>query len=206
LVWALSIVFASLLALVAVATTARVGTEVGAAAYASDSGAAGPLAPFVDTLLRAQPTGTGPAANAVPPVSPELRGEVTRIFTTAVAARELKDADRAYLGQVVSRRSALAPADAEKRVTEVYADVLRAADNARRAAVLAALVTATALLIGLAAAWYAAQRGGHHRDQQIPARLGLGRPWSSLKPAEGGRETPPRSFRPRQPDPKLGAD
>jgi hypothetical protein len=29
-------------------------------------------------------------------------------------------------------------------------------------------------MIGLAAAWYAAQRGGHHRDGNIPARFTWG--------------------------------
>ena len=33
------------------------------------------------------------------------------------------------------------------------------------------LATATALLVGLLAAWFAAQSGGRHRDDNIPARL-----------------------------------
>ena len=65
----------------------------------------------------------------------------------------------------------MSTSDAENRVDQTFAETRQAADTARRATVVAALVTATGLMIGLAAAWYAAQRGGHHRDQNIPARF-----------------------------------
>ena len=45
------------------------------------------------------------------------------------------------------------------------------AEKARRTAMLAGFVTAASLLLSLAAAWWAAIRGGHHRDHSIPARL-----------------------------------
>ena len=67
----------------------------------------------------------------------------------------------------------MTPPDAEKRVNEVYAEARRAIDQARNAAVLVGLVTTTALMFGMVATWYAAQRGGHHRDHNIPAKLGL---------------------------------
>ncbi|MBC7831856.1 MAG: hypothetical protein H7Y62_07540, partial [Hyphomicrobium sp.] len=61
--------------------------------------------------------------------------------------------------------------DAEKRVDQAYKDAVAAVDNARKAAVLTALATVTALLVGLLAAWFAAQNGGRHRDENIPARF-----------------------------------
>ena len=68
--------------------------------------------------------------------------------------------------------------EAEKRVTEAFAEANRAvkeaADKARRAAVLTGFVTAASLVVSLGAAWWAALRGGHHRDNQIPARFPVG--------------------------------
>ena len=65
--------------------------------------------------------------------------------------------------------------EAEKRVGDAYAEASRAAkeaaDKARRAAILTGFVTAAGLLVALGAAWWAAMRGGHHRDNSIPARF-----------------------------------
>ena len=76
---------------------------------------------------------------------------------------------------VISQRTGLPQAEAEKRVTDTYAEANRAvrdaANKARRVAVLGGLITGVSLLISLAAAWWAAQRGGHHRDNSIPATL-----------------------------------
>jgi hypothetical protein len=49
-----------------------------------------------------------------------------------------------------------------------------AADKARRATVLTGFVTAASLVVSLGAAWWSALRGGHHRDNQIPARFAVG--------------------------------
>ena len=61
--------------------------------------------------------------------------------------------------------------EAEKRVDQAYTDAVSSLETARKATVLAGLVTATALLVGLLAAWFAAQNGGRHRDENLPARL-----------------------------------
>jgi arylsulfatase A-like enzyme len=49
-----------------------------------------------------------------------------------------------------------------------------AADKARRAGVLTGFVTAASLILSLGAAWWAGLRGGHHRDNSIPARFVFG--------------------------------
>jgi hypothetical protein len=102
---------------------------------------------------------------------PDNRDELTRVFVASTADGSLDTADRDYVAQMVASRTGLPPDQAQKRVEEVYADALETVETARKAAVAAGLATATALLLGLAAAWYAAQRGGHHRDQNIPARF-----------------------------------
>ena len=77
----------------------------------------------------------------------------------------------------MAQRSGLPQPEAEKRVTEAFAEANRAtkeaADKARRAAILTGFVTAASLVISFGAAWWAALRGGHHRDNQIPARFAM---------------------------------
>jgi len=90
------------------------------------------------------------------------------------------DSDRSYLATLVAQRTGLPQAEAERRVNETISEATRAtreaADKARRAAVLGGLVTAISLLVSLAAAWWAAQKGGNHRDNRLPARFTFGPP------------------------------
>jgi hypothetical protein len=79
---------------------------------------------------------------------------------------------------MVAERTGLPQTEAEKRVDQAYAAAKEALETARKTTVLSALGTVTALLVGLLAAWYAAQRGGHHRDNNISARLA----WSRRPP------------------------
>jgi hypothetical protein len=168
LVWSLSILLGATVAAIAATPATLVGADVGrSVVYASRSGSA--LVPTVDDLLRG---GAGANAAAAQTTSTDMRDDVTRLLAAAVAGGQLSDVNRNYLTQLVSQRTGLASAEAEKRVAEAYATAARAIDDARRAAVLVGLVTATALLIGLAASWYAAQRGGHQRDHNIPAKFG----------------------------------
>ena len=60
-------------------------------------------------------------------------------------------------------------------MTQVFNEAVRitkdAADKARKTAVATGFLTAASLLLSLAAAWWGAQRGGHHRDTGRAARL-----------------------------------
>lgn len=165
LVWSTAVVIGGLLAYLAAGTAAQVSGEVGKAVLA-DRGAL--VASSVDALMRPAP---GAAPNPGATGIADNREELTRILVSATADGSLDAADRDYLAQVVANRTGLAPDVAQKRVEDAYGSALEAIDTARKAAVAAGLATATALLLGLAAAWYAAQRGGHHRDQNIPARF-----------------------------------
>jgi hypothetical protein len=169
LVWSVGILLAGTLAATASSSTTMVGPQVGkASVYSSDRSSV--LASTVDVMLR---------NNQVAPASPwqpansDLRDEITRTLVTSIGAGQLTAAERTYLAQVVAQRTGAAAAEADKRVDIAYAEANRAVDQARRAVVLVGLVTTTALLFGLAATWYAAQRGGHHRDHNIPARFGF---------------------------------
>jgi hypothetical protein len=79
------------------------------------------------------------------------------------------------LAQLVAQRTGLPPQEAEARVAQVANEAARIAkdttDRARKTAATAGFVTAASLLLSLAAAWWGAQRGGHHRDTSRPARF-----------------------------------
>lgn len=166
LVWATSILIGGALAFLAATSAAHVGGEIGRTAM-SDRGAL--VASSVDMLLRPSPVAAGAPASAE--ISQDAREEIARVLITSTSDGSLDAADKEYLAQVVASRTGVAPEVAQKRVDDAYAKALQAVDTARKAAVAAGLATATALLMGLAAAWYASQRGGHHRDQNIPARF-----------------------------------
>jgi hypothetical protein len=182
LVWSLSIVAGGLLAFLAAGTAAQTGAQVAASA---DRAAV--VAPAVDTVFGAsvgqttravtdQPAGARPAPAARPAVvDTDARAAVSRTLVAAAADGQLSPARKQTLAQIVAERTGLSQEEAAKRVDQAYAEAQKALETARKAAVLAGLGTVTALLVGLLAAWYAAQRGGHHRDHNIPARLVLSR-------------------------------
>ena len=184
LVWSLSVVAGGVLAFLAASTAAQTSAQVAASAM-GDRGAV--VAPAVDTLFGASvaqaapaPTGEPEATRAAPAgraavVDADARSTVSRTLVAAAAAGQLSPARKQTLAQIVAERTGLSQAEAEKRVDQAYADAKNAIEKARQAAVLAGLGAVTALLVGLIAAWYAAQRGGHHRDNNIPARVVMSR-------------------------------
>jgi hypothetical protein len=172
LVWALSIVGGSLLVFLAAGAVAQTSAQVSTSVF-SDRGSV--LAPTVDELLGgavapvAGNTAQGTAVNV------ESRAVVERTLTAAATQGALNPTQRQTIAQVVAARTGMSQADAEKRVDQAFARAQEAVEHARKAAVLAGLCTVTSLLVGLLAAWYAAQRGGHHRDNNVPARFTLSR-------------------------------
>lgn len=102
---------------------------------------------------------------------PEARAEAGRIIMTGVGRRDIGAEDRAYLVRLVAARTGLAPADAERRVSEVVAQARRAARRARASSVVIGFMTAASLAVGAAAAWFAAGIGGRHRDRAISPPL-----------------------------------
>lgn len=177
LVWAVGVaITASLLTSAAaslVSGTAQLGASVlssaaGGAAAAATSQASGPTANpsayFTDLLFRSE----RPSADAN---DASVRAEVGRIIAAGLSKGELAPADRAYLGTLVSARTGLAQAEAEKRVNDVLAQMKaaetaarEAADTARKAAAHLSLWTFVSLLIGAFCASYAATIGGRQRD------------------------------------------
>jgi hypothetical protein len=133
--------------------------------------------PAGDTAASASPS-PGTPAGAAPGDLPSrandaaVRAELGRIFTVGFRNGELAPADRAYVVQIVSARTGLSQADADKRVDDVVSRAKAAADEARAAADTARRATAyfslwmfISLLIGAFCASYAATVGGRLRDR-----------------------------------------
>jgi hypothetical protein len=160
--WALAVIITGLVAATSAATIASKAVPSGTS---TTSAAGEPLVAYeLDTLFRGD---RRPAEGEMT----YLRAEAARILLTAAGRQGVTADDRAYLTQLVSRRTGLAPAEAEGRVNNVITAAATAVKKARRSGVILGFSTAVALLAGAAAAWYAAYNGGRHRDNAAPSNI-----------------------------------
>jgi hypothetical protein len=97
----------------------------------------------------------------------QTRAEAGRILERGLGRKELPKDDHDHLVQLVSARTGLPAADADRRVAQVLSESRDAAAKARQSAVIIAFTLAAALAAGAAAAWGAAVIGGRHRDENI---------------------------------------
>jgi hypothetical protein len=190
LVWAVGVVIGAALFLSTAGSVAKTGAEAaGGAATAASTSASDPMDAVLDSMLRpttiaqagtppaATPSATQtPAARARTAASPadETRAEMSRLLSSAVATGSLSGESRAYLVQIVAQRAGIPQQEAERRVDQAFNEAREAADKARRVGILTGFVTAASLLLSLGAAWWAAMRGGNHRDHSIPAKFAFG--------------------------------
>lgn len=139
-----------------------------ATAAPADATAAATTAPAAPPEATAPTASTAPATAMSSTASAEqaadARTESGRILTRALAS-DLSPEDRTYVASLVSERSGLSQADAEKRVDEVVTAAKQEADDARKAAGTFAFLTALSLLIGAFVASVAGAIGGLHRDE-----------------------------------------
>jgi hypothetical protein len=173
LVWAVGIVIGAALLMASAGAVARSGAELtGKTTVAAAASTTNPMDLILDTMLR-------PAAAASPraPGQPmdDPRPQMSRMLSSAVASGSLAEPNRTYLAQLVAQRAGIPQEEAAKRVGEALTAAREAADKVRRAAILTGLVTAISLLVSFAAAWWAAIKGGEHRDNAVPARFAFGR-------------------------------
>jgi hypothetical protein len=169
LVWALAVVLAGLLTW----ATSSVVSAVSAVNTTTQRPAAGEpsfLAYELDRLFRSE--------RRPDTVDPEARAEAGRIIMTGLGRREIATDDRNYLVRLVSARAGLNAADADHRVSQTVAEARQASRQARASAIIIGFMTAASLAAGAAAAWFAAELGGKHRDQAISPPLRFG--WRPL--------------------------
>ena len=141
-----------------------------AGAAAAQSGVIDPMSYVIDTLFRSD----RPDPNASPQ---EVRTEATRIIASGLRDGDVPAGDKTYLAQLVSARTGISQADAEKRVNDVIAKAKdveakarHAADTARKTAAAIAYFTAFSMLIGSFIAAVAATIAGHRRDERLALR------------------------------------
>lgn len=148
---------ASVLGAVLLASPASsiIGAAVGGATQAVAASAdSGPVAGYVDTLLRPDnPSATGQ--------QPDVRPEMVRLLTSDFrAGNDVNPTDRTYIAKVVAARTGLSQPDAEKRVNDVMTQAKADLDSARKTAIWLTL----SLFIGAFSATLAAMEGGGLRD------------------------------------------
>lgn len=165
LVWALAVVLAGLLTW-ATASAVSAVTANNTTAQRPAAGEPSFLAYELDRLFRSE--------RRPDTVDPDARAEAGRIIMTGLGRREIASDDRAYLVRLVSARTGLSAADADRRVGQTVAEAHQASRQARASAIIIGFMTAASLAVGAAAAWFAAEMGGKHRDQSIspPMRFG----------------------------------
>lgn len=169
LVWATGALLVTLIAtssLFGAARTAASGiASAGSGAASLIAQNADPLAMSLDSIMR--------ASGQERPTAEE-RDEASRIFVNALANGRIEQGDRDYLASRLAARANISKEEAQKRIDDTYAKLVQAketakqaAERARKLAVLSAFLTAAALLVGAAAAAWAAGLGGEHRDENL---------------------------------------
>lgn len=119
-----------------------------------------PNAYFVDSLFRAD-------ANKPDTTIVANSAEAGTIFAHALAEGEMSAADKSYLDQLVSAKTGLPQAEADKRVSDVFSNAQQSIEAARKATAHALLWIFLALLIGAFCASFSATIGGRQRDNVV---------------------------------------
>lgn len=154
------------------ATETPAATTPAAPATGTDTTAttSAPAAPAATPAPAAAPAPS--ATTETPADTTAIRGEAGRIFAQSAISGELAADDRTYLVQAVSANTGMSQADAEARVDQVVtaidnakAQAAEVAEEARKMTVLGAFITAASLLVSAVGAYWAAQKGGNHRDK-----------------------------------------
>lgn len=169
LVWATG---ALLITIVATSSLFGAAKTAASGVASAGTGAASLISQNVDPLSMALDNSM--RASGQQPVTTEERNEASRIFVNALSNGKIEPADRDYLAGRLAARASIAQQDAQKRIDDAYARLAQAketakqaAERARKIAVLSAFLTAAALLVGAAAAAWAAGLGGEHRDENL---------------------------------------
>jgi hypothetical protein len=201
-VWALGVVVGAALALSGVSGIVKAisGATTAVTAAGAAGAAANPQTPAalqqismqptdyaVDRLLAPGPGAAAPAAagGAATGSRADLAAPIARAFAANINNPQLDARDRTWLASLVSQRTGLSQADAEKRVDEAFTELKAAeqkardaADKARKATLIAGFLAAATMAIGAAAACAGASLGARHRDERtLVALFGSQRFW-----------------------------
>ena len=172
-VWSLAVIIGAGLTL---ASTATISQSSKSSAVSPESTTANPSEPEPG-FLRFELDRLFWSDNRQQTTDNQTRAEAGRILERGLGRKELAKDDHDHLVQLVSARTGLPAADADRRVAQVLSESRDATAKARRSAVIIAFTLAAALAAGAAAAWGAALIGGRHRDENFapPMRFSWGR-------------------------------
>ena len=112
---------------------------------------------LIDTMFRSTSTMTDLNATS-------MRAEANRIFANALKNGSMSQADSTYLARLISARTGLNEADAQRRVADAFAQAQEAAETTRKAIAHLSLWLFVALLSGAFCASFAGTIGGRQRD------------------------------------------
>jgi hypothetical protein len=163
-VWAVATVLAA--ATLGAATTHILGGLAGSTVTAAAAAApvTNPTDIYVDSLLRTDPASSTPG---VGDNGQATRGEMGRLLLPILQkGSAISPTDQTYVAKVVSARTGLPQAEAEKRVSDVITQIKKAADDARKAARSLALWFVASMLAGAVASMLGATEGGLLRDSR----------------------------------------
>jgi hypothetical protein len=163
------------------ATTAAAAVPAATAIAGRSDGSSAGMGYFVDSLFRKDTSSASSGASASAPMatnsedSGRSSAELARIFANGMQSGSLAPDDAKYAGQVISQRTGMPQADAERRATDTFARMQAkskdaetaardAADRARKASSYAALWLFVSLLVGAFVASLSATYGGRRRD------------------------------------------
>lgn len=152
--WAVGAVLSSLIA-------AWIAMAGGSAAVKAAGGADAQY--YAERLMRPQTAVAQPGAAAI--MNEAGRTQAAALLTRMMSVSN--DADQAFLVGEVASKAGVPEAEAKTRVEQTVAEMKTAADKARRFGIVLAFFTAVALLLSAVGAWWAAVKGGEHRDQGI---------------------------------------
>jgi hypothetical protein len=160
LAWAIAVVVSGLVITAAIAGAASKAVEPATSPTATTGE---PLIAYeLDRLFRGERSASEADLNY-------SRAEAGRILLAATGRQGITAEDRTYLARLVAGKTGIALPDAEHRVDLAIAGATTAVQKARRSAVILGFSTAASLLLGAAAAGYAATAGGRHRDNVAPS-------------------------------------
>ena len=172
LAWAFATVMGAAI-LGTAATYLAGGIAQGAVNRNDPNGASSPTAYYVDMMFRPAANVRAPGGAAAAAESFAANREAQAVFNHDMTMKtEWPSADRTYLEQLVSARTGLASADAEKRVNDTIAAAKADADKARKAAASMAIWLTISMFIGAFAASLAAIEGGQLRDDRWKGVIG----------------------------------
>jgi hypothetical protein len=158
LAWSAALVITA--AFLATAATSMVGSSALSTNQSKSSAAAESNTYFVDALFRTDTARQDTASQA-------MREESGIILAKSLAVNVIAPADRTYMDSLVAAKTGLPAADADKRVSDVFAEAQQAAEATRKAIAHALLWTFLALLIGAFCASFSATIGGRQRDHVV---------------------------------------